>query len=488
MMLRSIIIIVICSTMIILSTKAQTPTPAPGVNSEWPAYGGDASGKRYSNLQQVNDKNVKKLAVAWTFRTGELETYGGTIATEKAAFETTPVMVNGVLYFTTPSCRVFAVDAASAKQLWLDDPKINLWSDLSEITSRGVSVWPAPAKAGASVKPERIFLASLDGRLIALDPKTGALITTFGKDGIVDLREGYGQRWSITSPPAVIGNMIVVGSSMGDNQRIDYPRGTVRAYDAITGELRWSWDPVPQQETDPAFNTWKSPDGKKPGAANAWAVISADPARDLVFIPTSCPAPDYYGGLRLGQNLYGNSIVALQASTGKMVWYYQLVHHDIWDYDVAAQPVLIDIPMDGKVVPAVAVGTKMGLIFTLHRETGKPIFPIEEKPVPASTVPGEEAWKTQPIPTRPEPLGLHSVTTADAWGLTPQQKEEAAKRIAKHINKGIYTPPSFEGTLVTPSNVGGINWGGMSYDAKQNLLITPVNHIAAIIRLVPRDN
>jgi quinoprotein glucose dehydrogenase len=458
---------------------------AQNKRTDWPAYGNDAGGNRYSPVQQINTGNVGNLKPAWIFRTGELKTYEGTGAGEKAAFEATPVMVGSTLYFSTPSSRVFAVDATNGKEQWMFDPKINLGTDYSEITSRGVSVWPA-AGGQPDKKAERIFVATIDGRLICLDAANGTPVNTFGEQGTVWLDPGRKNRTAVTSPPAIIGNTIVVGSSLGDNYRFDYPQGVVKAYDVLTGKLRWTWNPVPDS-TDKGWNTWQGPKAHKSGAANAWAVISADASRDLVFIPTSSPSPDYYGGERLGQNLYGNCIVALRASTGKMVWYYQVVHHDLWDYDIAAQPVLLDVPVKGKLTPAVAVGTKMGHIFILDRETGKPLFPVEERAVPASDIAGEQAHPTQPVPVLPAPLGLQSISEKDAWGVDEKGKAEAVKRIRQYTNKGIFTPPSSTGSLMTPGNAGGIHWGGMCFDPKQSLLITNINNLAAIIRVVPRE-
>ncbi|HEV3251306.1 MAG TPA: pyrroloquinoline quinone-dependent dehydrogenase [Puia sp.] len=456
-------------------------------DANWPAYGNDAGGMRYSSLNQINSQNVKQLRLAWTHQTGELKTYEGTRVIEKAAFEATPIMVDGALYFSTPTCRVFAIDPGTGLKKWIFDPKINLKDGYSEITSRGVSTWPAADQMSNSSSPRRIFLATIDGRLIALDAKSGKIIPSFGREGTVDLKDGLGSDISVTSPPAIVGNLLVVGSSLGDNQRFDYPKGTVRAYDVISGALRWSWDPIPKDSTDKAWSTWTGPKAHKTGAANAWSIISADARRDLVFIPTSCPSPDYYGGERLGQNLYGNSLVALRASTGKMVWYFQVVHHDLWDYDIAAQPVLMDITRNGRKIPAVAIGTKMGHIFILNRETGESLFPVEERSVPASTVPGEKAWQTQPFPILPAPLGLQKISKDDAWGLTKKDKEEAEKRIAGYHNEGIFTPPSYDGVLVTPGNVGGIHWGGMCFDPLQGLLITNINLLPAIIRMLPRE-
>ena len=454
--------------------------------SEWGAYGRDAGGSRYSDLDQVNDKNVTQLKPAWVFHTGELKTYEGTEAISKAAFEATPLMIGGTLYFSTPSCRVFALDAATGNQLWLYDPKVDLHKDYSEITSRGVSAWPAP-DANGNNNAQIIFIGTIDGRLIALNAKTGVPIPTFGNKGTVDIQKGVGRGLSITSPAAIIGDKVVIGSSMGDNQRFDDLKGRVRAYNVHTGALSWQWDPIPIDSTDEAWNTWQGQKAHQTGAANAWSIISVDPASDLVFVPTSSPSPDYYGGERQGQNLYGNSLVALEASTGKMVWYFQVVHHDLWDYDIAAQPMLIEIEKEGKKIPAVAIGTKMGHVFILDRATGKSLFPIEERPVPASKIAGEKAWPTQLFPVLPAPLGLQRVTTNEAWGVDDKDKEAAASRISRYKNDGIFSPPSFEGTIMTPGNVGGIHWGGMCYDARQGLLITNINRLAAIIRLLPRD-
>ena len=388
-------------------------------NGQWTNYGNDPGGMRYSPLKQINTGNVKNLFAAWTYRTGELATYDGTSLASKAAFEATPIMVDGVLYFSTPTNRVIAVDAATGKELWVYNCDVNLKEDYSEVTSRGVSKWIDKDLRPGDPAYMRILAATIDGRLIALYATTGKPILSFGKNGVIDLKEGIGSL-QVTSPPAVINDLIVIGSTMGDNGRFDYPPGVVRAYHAKSGKLQWSWDPIPRNPNDPAYNTWKGPKVQHTGAANAWAPISADPARDLVFIPTSSPSTDYYGGERKGSNVYANSIVAIKASTGKVAWYFQTVHHDLWDYDIPAQPVLLDIERNGKKIPAVLVVTKMGHIFVLNRETGDHLFPVEERTVPASDVEGEEASRTQPFPLQLPLLGLRKVAPEDAWGPTPE--------------------------------------------------------------------
>lgn len=454
---------------------------------QWANYGNDPGGMRYSPLRQINVENVKNLKPAWTYQSGELATYEGTSLASKAAFEATPLMVNGVLYFSTPTNRIIAIDAATGKELWMYNCGVDLKGDYSEVTSRGVSKWIDQGHQPGDPGHMRILAATIDGRLIALNATTGKPILSFGKNGIIDLKEGVGSI-QVTSPPAVINDLIVIGSSIGDNGRFDMPPGAVRAYHAKTGKLQWSWDPIPRNPADPAYNTWNGPKVQQTGAANAWAPISADPSRDLIFIPTSSPSPDYYGGERKGADVYANSIVAIKASTGKVAWYFQVVHHDLWDYDIPAQPVLLDIERNGKKIPAVLVVTKMGHVFVLNRETGDHLFPIEERAVPASDVAGEEASKTQPFPIQLPLLGLRKVTPDDAWGPTPELMQKAKDRISTHINQGIFTPPGLQGSIITPSNVGGMNWSGASFDPGRNILIANINRIAALITLYPKTD
>jgi quinoprotein glucose dehydrogenase len=447
-------------------------------DGSWAYYGQDAGGSRYSTLQQINDHNVAQLKPVWTYRTGELEKYKGTHALEKAAFECTPILIGRTLYVSTPSDRVIAVDAATGRQRWVYDPQVDL--DQSEVSNRGVAYW----------KGGRVYIGTIDGRLIALDTATGRPVAEFGKGGIVDLSAGAGGQISETSPPVIVGDLVIVGSSLGDNQRFDYPPGIVRAFDVRNGRQVWSWNPIPTDPLDSAYGSWQGPKAHQSGGANAWSILSVDAARDLLFVPTTCPSPDYYGGERKGSNLYANSIVALRASTGKRVWSFQVVHHDLWDFDIAAQPILADVPVarQGATVPAVIVGTKMGYVFVLNRVTGESLFPIEERPVPASPVRGESAWPTQPFPVLPAPLGIQGFTVADAWGPTPEDAAEARKRIGRYRSQGPFTPPSSEGSIMAPGNVGGINWSGMCYDPVSGYLITNINLIPAVIRMIPRDS
>jgi quinoprotein glucose dehydrogenase len=469
-----------CLLLLLSSLGATAQERAGG----WPYYGQNAGGVRYTSLDKINAANVGRLGVAWTYRTGEMKKYAGNrIMEEKAAFETTPILIGRTLYLSTPSDRVIAVDGATGQERWVYDPMVDLDADHSEISSRGVAAWPA-----GSEKAERIFIGTIDGRLIALEAATGKPAVSFGVSGTVDLKEGLGADVAETSPPTVVGGLVIVGSSLGDNQRFDYPPGVVRAFDVRTGKEVWRWNPITQDPNDSTYNSWQGPKAHQTGGANAWSILSADPARDLLFVPSTSPAPDYYGGERKGSNLCANSIVCLRASTGKRIWSFQVVHHDLWDFDIAAQPVLADIEKDGRKVPVVIVGTKMGHIFVFNRVTGESLFPIEERPVPASTVRGETAWPTQPFPVLPAPLGIQGLTVDDAWGLTAADSLAARARIAGYRSQGPFTPPSFEGSIMAPGNVGGINWSGMCYDPVRGWLFTNINLIPAVIRMIARDS
>ena len=456
---------------------------------QWPTYGNDPGGTRYSPLSQIDRANVARLRSAWTYRTGES---GGAPAYAPHRVRGDAVLVDGTLFVSTPYNRVIALDAETGAERWVYEPKVDRTRRLAIVTSRGVSTWLDPAAAPGSPCRRRIYVGTIDARLIAVDAASGTPCAGFGRAGEVDLTQGIVIRdgpccYQVTSPPAIVDGLVVVGSSIADNRSADMERGVVRAYDARTGERRWSWDPIPTRESDPARSTWAGDSWRRTGAANVWSVMSVDVERGLVFLPTSSPSPDHYGGERIGANRYANSVVALRGATGEVVWDFQVVHHDLWDYDVAAQPTLVTVTRDGKAVPAVVVATKMGHLFVLHRETGAPLFPVEERPVPRSTVAGEEAWPTQPFPVRPRSLAPSRLTAADAWGMTPEEREACRARIARLRSEGIFTPPSLEGTVVFPGFGGGVNWGGVSHDPVRGLAIVPTNRLAFEVRLIPRD-
>ena len=469
-----------------LSHSAREAAPAllAGAASEWPAADG-VRGAHSSALDDITPANVGALTVAWTYRTGE-RSDGGAEDTA-TAFEATPVMVGGALYFSTPTSRVVALDAETGHERWTFDPHVGRGRRSEGMaTSRGVSTWTDPERGEGDPCARRVFVATFDARLFALDALSGERCADFGEGGELDLGRGVerieGRRgdYKETAPPAVAGDLVVVGSSILDSRYADAPSGVVRAFDARTGARRWSWEPLSGVGGRRDDGTYVPA-----GAANTWATMTVDPERDLVFVPTGSASPDHWGGLRPGDNLYANSLVALRASTGAMQWHFQMVHHDLWDYDLASPPALITVTREGRSVPAVAQGTKMGHVFILDRETGEPLFPVDERPAPASDVAGEMASPTQPVPVRPPPLVPQRLGPDDAWGLTPLDRAACRARIDSLRSDGIFTPPSRRGSIVYPGFLGGIAWGGIAFDPRSGLLVTNTNNVAMVVTLVP---
>jgi len=466
--------------------------------AEWPNYGNDPGGMRYSALAQINRDNVSKLKVAWIFHTGDVSDGSG--GRKRSGFEATPILVDGTLYFTTPFNRVIALDPETGKQRWAYDPEIDKTLDYGDgLVNRGVSTWRDSARPADQQCHRRVYEATQDARLISLDALTGKPCLDFGESGQVSLRDvpGYRAGWyHMTSPPAVIGDLIVVGSAIDDNQLATMPAGVVRAFDVRSGALRWSWDPIPNASpssrskdttgSDPAAKADQENVEQRTGAANAWSIMAVDPQRDLIFVPTGSASPDYFGGLRHGDNKWANSVVALHAKTGTIAWGFQLVHHDLWDYDSAPPPLLATLRRDTRDVPVVIQGNKTGLLYILNRDTGKPVFPVEERRVPQSDVPGELASPTQPFPLAPPPLAVQKVSVEDAWGPTQQDRDTCLAWIKTLRNEGIFTPPSLQGTLVMPGNLGGMTWSGYAFDPQHSLLIVNTNNLVAKIKLIPR--
>ena len=497
-------LIAVVSILSILACDQPEPrsATAPPSPADWPAYGADAGGSRYSPLDQITRENVIRLEVAWTVRTGDLSHEGEPDADRQGPcvkchasnnkFEATPIEIADRLYVSTPLNRVIALDAATGDEQWRYDPKLDLDIERNEgFVSRGVSFWEDAEAAPDATCRRRIYMGTVDARLIALDADDGDPCDDFGESGTVDLTEYAGDvqvgQYGVTSPPAVVNDRIVVGSSMGDNRRVEMERGIVRAFDPRTGEMLWKWDPIPRTPDSPGWDDWTPEAAAKTGAANAWAPLSADPDRDLVFVPTGSAAPDYYGGERPGANLFSDAVVALDAATGDIKWHFQVVHHDLWDYDVSAQPSLLEIPRDGQRIPAVVAATKMGFVYFLNRDTGEPLFPVEERPVPASDVPGEAVSPTQPFPTKPEPLHPLSLSPDDAWGLTEADREYCRAQLESLRYEGAFTPPSESGTLIYPGFAGGINWGGVAIHPEKNLMVTTVISIPFWVRLTRRE-
>jgi quinoprotein glucose dehydrogenase len=473
---------------LLLVVSLQAPPPAPG---DWPSYGRDPGGARFSPLTQITRANVAGLQVAWTYHTGMPDLTG--MGHRPPALEVTPIVVDGTMYVSTPTGIVAALDPATGTERWRFDAGVNPHRGYGDFVSRGVSFWRDGRAAAGSACARRIFVATIDARLIALDASSGKVCAGFGSNGAVDLRAGLRiapfefQAYEETSPPAVINDLIIVGSGVADNANLAPASGEVRAFDARTGALKWTFDPIPQDSTDPAYKTWQGGSAKRTGAANVWSVIAVDPERDLVFLPTTSPAPDYFGGLRLGDNRYANSIVVLRASTGKVVWHFQTVHHDIWDFDNASPPALVTVTRNGTSIPAVIQTGKSGMLFVFDRTTGTPIFPVEERPVPPSSVPGEVASPTQPFTATIPPLVPLQFSAADAWGPTPEAKAACHEILAALRNDGPFTPPSLQGTLQQPGNIGGAHWGGVAIDERRGVVVVPVNRVPAMVQLIPAD-
>ncbi len=446
---------------------------------QWQVYGGDPGGSRSSALAQINRNNVGELETAWTYRTGELG--AGFARADKLTFEATPVLLDRTLYVSTATSIVIALDAVTGTQRWRYDPHISRTTRYAEAASRGVALWVDAAAPSNSVCARRVLLGTLDARLIALDADTGKVCPGFGLRGAVNLTHGVHLtepgEYLVTSPPAIYRDVVIVGSAIGDNRAVDVESGVVRAFDARTGIERWSWYPLGDEPTTTP----------RIGGANAWSILSVDPARGLVFIPTGSAAPDYFGGKRAGNNEHANSLVALNAETGELVWHQQLIHHDLWDYDVAAQPLLIDIEREGKLIPVVVAATKTGMLFVFDRETGTPVFEVDERAVPRSDIPGEVASVTQPFPSTPSLVSQAAITPDDAWGLTFYDRGKCRDRIASLRSEGIFTPPSLKGSIVSPSSLGGVNWGSLAFDSDRQLVFAAVNHLPMVVTLIPRD-
>lgn len=451
---------------------------------DWTAYGHDPGGERYSPLTSIRRDNVASLEVAWTYRTGDAYTPK---MGRPTAHEATPILVGDQLVLNTPLGRVIALDPVTGRERWRFDaavPREKGWGDYG---SRGVALWERGGQ-------RRLYVATIDARLIAIDPATGTRITTFGANGEVDLRQGLRVTptgfadYAMTSPPAIVRDTVVVGSAVADGTNKPHPSGEVRGFHAVTGRLLWSWDPVPQTPGALGADTWKGKDVSRTGGANAWSVMVTDAALGFVFVPTSSPSHDYFGGERLGDNLFADSVVALEAATGRRVWHFQTVHHDLWDYDVASPPILFEWRRDGRTVPAIALASKNGHVFVLDRRDGRPLIPVTERPVPQTDVAGEATAPTQPFPSAPPSLARTRLTAAEAWGATDADRDWCRQAIAGLRADGLFTPPSLQGSLVIPGNVGGVAWGGMAHDRANDLLVMAVNDLAAEVRLVPRDD
>jgi quinoprotein glucose dehydrogenase len=433
--------------------------------NDWPSHDHDAGGQRFSPLQQITPSNVGTLQLAWTFDTGV------------PGLQVTPLAINGIMYVTAGK-DVLALEPETAKVIWK-------YTAPAAVSRRGLAYWP-----GDRDTPPRLFSGSGD-RLLAVDAERGKPSANFGDDGSVDLkasiRGDVDGGFSLTSPPSIYKNIVITGGNNGEQSPSAGLYGDIRGWDARTGKLLWSFHTVPRAG-EPGVETWEGESWKNRSGTNVWSFFTIDTARGIVYAPIGSPTSDYYGGDRKGANLYGNSVVALDAATGKLKWHQQLVHHDLWDYDVPAAPTLVDVKRNGRTIPAVAVMTKMALVFIFDRVTGEPIFGLEERPVPQSTVPGEATWPTQPFPLKPAPLARNTFDPAkDFYALTPDHAafcKELWETNAMYT-KGPYTPAGVAGTMVTfPSTLGGGNWNGFSYDPTLGLAFTSVMNLGQVAKMV----
>ncbi len=458
--------------VVFLSAAAAAGAPGAAqhgaVGGEWREYGGDAGGTKYAPLGQIHRGNVGDLEVRWRWASPDnrIAEPGG--ERRIVAFEATPLMVRGVLYTSTSFSQAAAIDAETGEQIWVHDPKSYLSGHPPNngFLHRGLAWW-------TDGETESVYLATGDARLIALDPATGKPRRNFGNRGTVDLTAGIrslndrSDQYGHTSPPTVVGDVVVVGSSVMDwAPQPEWPPGDVRGYDARTGRLLWTFHTVPRRGQF-GYSTWENGSAERVGGANVWAPMTADLELGYVYLPTSAPSNHFYGGHRKGDNLFANSLVCLDARTGRRVWHYQVVHHDIWDFDLPAPPNLVDLTVDGREIPAVALVTKQGWVFVFDRRDGKPVWPIHEVPVPQSQAPGERTALTQPRPTKPPPF--------DRQGIARDELSEGAEEVLADLDWGpIYTPPSTRGAVIQPGLGGGANWGGAAFDPTKSRLYVPV--------------
>ncbi|HEY7441555.1 MAG TPA: pyrroloquinoline quinone-dependent dehydrogenase [Vicinamibacterales bacterium] len=459
---------------------------SPTGQVEWLYYGGDQGGTKYSPLADINSDNLQRLQVAWQWKHWEtpLKEYD----TVPGFNESTPLMIDGVLYVTTPYNSIAAVDAETGKERWRFDGGAY---ELGQVLSgsgwklRGTAFW----RDGGRM---RLFLNSRH-RLFSLDPQTGKPDPSFGNGGFVSLTDGLPRISDIThatqsSPPIVYRDLIIVGSQVPDRVQLPDPMGYVQAFNARTGKRVWHFSVIPQSPKDAGAETWENESWRRNGHANVWAPMALDQARGLIYLPTSTPSSDYYGGQRPGANLFAESLVCLDAATGTMKWHFQTVHHGLWDWDIPAPPNLVTITVEGQRIDAVAQVTKRGDTFVFDRVTGRPVWPIVERAVPTGTdVPGEKPYPTQPFPTKPPPFVGQGVSLEDANNLTPEIQALAREQMQKFVIGPIFTPPTLKGTLQRPGQGGGANWGGAAFDPETGYLFVRASHSVGLNRVAKND-
>jgi quinoprotein glucose dehydrogenase len=477
----------LCAAVLMAIVPGATPgaqTPA----GEWRHYAGDAGSRKYSPLDRITPANVQRLEVAWRWTSPDNAVVTENPTIRPGSYQDTPIMANGVLYTVTSLGQVAALDAGTGRTIWTYDPgtwKAGRPGNLGFL-HRGLAYW-------TDGKQERLILGTAQAYLISIDARTGALDPAFGDGGRVDLMEGVahavrGLSYAVSSAPIVCRGVVVVGASVHDGPtHKEWPRGDVKGFDVRTGRRLWTFRSIPAAG-DHGHDTWGDNSADYTGSTNVWSLMSADEELGYVYLPFGTPTNDFYGGHRPGANLFAESLVALDVRSGTRVWHFQAVHHGVWDYDLPAAPVLADIRVDGKSVPAVAQVSKQGFAYVFDRRTGTPIWPIEERPVPQSSVPGERTSPTQPFPTRPPPFERQGLTDDNLIDYTPELRQRAIEALAKYQRGPLFTPPSEAGTAVLPGWVGGANWGGAAFDPDSGVLYVPSVTIPTMMQLVKPDS
>jgi quinoprotein glucose dehydrogenase len=454
---------------------------------EWRFYGGDNGSTKYSPLNQINKDNVKNLKLAWTWDSPDLPLQKQNRMLASLGYSATPIMVGGVLYISTSLSQVAAIDARTGKSIWVYDPRSYEAGRPTNLgyVHRGVAYW-------TDGRQERIFIGTSDAHLVAIDAKTGMPVSTFGENGKVNLAKAIpravnARNYAVTAPPVICRDVVVVGASINDGPTTkEAPRGDIQGFDVRTGKPLWIFHTVPQAG-EFGVETWENDSWKYTGNTNVWTLMSADDELGYIYLPTGTPTNDWYGGHRLGDNLFAESLVCLEAKTGKRVWHFQTVHHGLWDYDLPAAPVLCNIRVNGRNIKAVAQITKSGFCFVFDRATGKPVWPIEERPVPQSKVPGERTAPTQPFPTRPAPFETQGATVENLVNFTPELRQEAIKILEQYDHGPIYTPPTERGTINMPGWAGGGNWWGAAFDPETGRFYIPSMTAEIVVKLVKPD-
>jgi quinoprotein glucose dehydrogenase len=451
---------------------------APALGAEpdvgWPVHGGDPGHEQYSTLRQIDASNVEGLTLAWTYHTGDAR------SDDRSQIQCNPIVVGSILYATSPGLKAFALDAATGHPLWTFDPFAGGGEPGSLGVNRGVAYW--------ADGDDRRILFTAGPRLYALDARTGKPIPGFGSGGSVDLHDGLGRDVSrlfviSTTPGAVYRDLLILGTRVAEGPGPAAP-GYVRAYDVRTGAIRWTFHTIPWPG-EAGYETWPSDAWRRVGGANAWSGISVDRQRGLVFLPIGSATFDFWGGDRAGADLYADCVLALDAATGRHVWHFQTVHHDLWDRDPPAAPVLVTVEHDGRKVDAVAQVTKSGFVFLLDRESGRPLFPVEEQPVPSSDLRGELAWPTQPVPLLPPPFARQLFTEQEVTDLSPASHAAVLARLRELRTGRRFIPPSLQGTIIFPGFDGGAEWGGPAFDPTTGRLYVNANEMPWILQMVP---